>query len=172
MRHKGHIRQRSKNSFEIRYDIGTDPLSGKRKTVTTTFKGDRREAQKELYRLLRTIGTSEHIEPTKITVGQFLNQWLEIIRSQISPKTHERYEQIVCGFLIPTFGNCSLAKLTTSAIQEKYNDWETSGRRDGKEGGLSPRTRLHIHRIFSSALKYAVQLPLIMRNPADLTPGK
>jgi integrase len=32
---------------------------------------------------------------------------------------------------------------------------------------LSPRTRLHIHRIFSSALKHAVKLPLIVRNPAD-----
>lgn len=44
---------------------------------------------------------------------------------------------------------------------------ESSGRRDGKEGGLSPRSRLHIHRILKSALKAAVQLQLLARNPAD-----
>jgi len=45
--------------------------------------------------------------------------------------------------------------------------WSTGGRRDGKEGGLSPRTRRHIHRILSSALARAVVQQLIARNPAD-----
>jgi integrase len=45
--------------------------------------------------------------------------------------------------------------------------WAASGRRDGKDGGLSPRTRRHVHRILSSALSGAVEQQLIPRNPCD-----
>ncbi len=167
MRHKGHIRQRSDNSFEIRYDIGTDPLTGKRRTVTTTVKGDRRDAEKELYRILHNTSNGEHIVNSRLTVAEYLKQWIETVRSQINPKTHERYAEIVRNFLIPSFGHSPLPKLTPVLIQSVYNKWETSGRRDGKAGGLAPRTRLGIHRVFFSALKHAVQLQLIIRNPAE-----
>ena len=42
------------------------------------------------------------------------------------------------------------------------------GRRDGKAGGLSARTRRHIHRILRSALARAVEQQLVARNPADV----
>jgi len=167
MRHKGYIRQRSKGSFDLRYNLGTDPLTGKRKRVETTFKGTYADAQKELRKLLRNIDSGEHIEPSKITVEKFLQEWLHTIHSQISPQTYERYEQVVRNFLIPSFGKCLLAKLMPLAIQQAYNKLETSGRCDRKSGGLSPQSRLHIHRIFKSALKYALQVQLIARNPAD-----
>jgi len=51
MRRSGHIRQRSRDSFELRYGLGTDPATGKRRVVTTTVRGDRRAAEKELRRL-------------------------------------------------------------------------------------------------------------------------
>jgi integrase len=89
------------------------------------------------------------------------------MHSQVSLKTHERYDQVVNSFLIPALGNVLLMKLTPMAIQNAYNNWEIAGRRDGKEGGLAPRTRLHIHRVLKSALKQAAQLQLMGRNPAD-----
>ena len=33
-RQKGHIRERSRGSWELRYSLGTDPATGKRRTVT------------------------------------------------------------------------------------------------------------------------------------------
>jgi integrase len=167
MRPTGSVRQRADKSFEIRYSLATDPLTGQRKRIYKTFHGTYEDAKKELRRLLRTVDTSEHVEPTKIKVGEFLTQWLETMRSQISPKTHERYTDIVNLFLIPTFGNSLLNKLMPSAIQNAYNKWENSGRRDSKKGGFAPRTRLHFHRVLKAALKHAVQLQLITRNPAD-----
>ena len=166
MRHSGHIRQRSPGTFEIRYNLGNDPLTGKRKVATSTFKGTYDEAKGELYRLLKAARENGCVEPTKVKIKEFLEQWIETIRSQVSLKTHERYTEIVSYFLVPTFGNCQLTKLTPALIQTAYNKWEASGRRDGREGGLAPRTRLHIHRIFSSALKHAAELQLIVRNPA------
>ena len=36
---KGHIRQRGKNSFELKFDAGRDPATGKRKIQYPASKG-------------------------------------------------------------------------------------------------------------------------------------
>jgi hypothetical protein len=53
MTSNGHIRQRSPGSFELRYSLGTDAATGRRKIATATFRGTRKEAELELRRLLR-----------------------------------------------------------------------------------------------------------------------
>jgi integrase len=167
MRPTGHIRQRSAGSFEIRYSLGTDPATGKRRMATTTVKGNRRAAEKELRRLLRTLDTGEHVDPTRMSVREWLLQWLDTVRREVSPKSFERYQEIVSNFLVPALGNLPLVKIAPSHIQVAYNRWATGGRLDGKDGGLSPRTRRHIHRILRSALARAVEQQLLARNPAD-----
>jgi hypothetical protein len=49
---QGHIRQRGPQSWELKFDLGHDPASGKRLSRYVTFKGTKREAQAELNRLL------------------------------------------------------------------------------------------------------------------------
>jgi len=167
MRPTGHIRRRSAGSWELRYSLGADPATGKRRIVTTTVRGDRKVAERELRRLLRTVDTGEHVDPTRLTVRDWLAHWLETIREEVSPKSHERYTEIVKNSLMPALGNLPLAKLAPSHIQDAYSTWATGGRRDGKDGGLSPRTRRHIHRILRSALARAVEQQVLVRNPAD-----
>jgi integrase len=87
-----------------------------------------------------------------VTVAEWLDTWLKAITEEVAPKTHERYAEIVNHFLVPGLGNLQLGKLAPAHLQMAYSKWVTSGRRDGKLGGLSPRTRRHIHRILSSAL--------------------
>ena len=101
MRHSGHIRRRSSGSYELRYSLGTDPATGKRKTVTTTFQGTHKGAEKELRRLQHTIDTGEHVDPARTTVRDWLKTWLTTVRAEVSPKTHERYAQIVDHSLAP-----------------------------------------------------------------------
>src|SRR5262249_52486969 len=167
MRPTGHIRQRSAGSFEIRYSLGTDPATGNRRMVTTTVKGNHRAAEKELRRLLRTLDTGEHVDPTRMTIREWLATWLAAVREEVSPKTHERYSEIVNNFLVPELGALPIAKLSAAHIQAAYTKWATEGRRDGKRGGLSPRTRRHIHRIFNCALARAVEQQVLTRNPCD-----
>jgi integrase len=165
---KGHIRRRSLGSWELRYDFGTDPATGRRRVATSTVRGDRKDAEKELRRLLRTLDTGEHVDPTRLSVKQWLEQWLETVRTEVAPKTHERYGEIVRNFLIPALGNFALTKLVPSHIQKAYNEWAIGGRLDGKSGGLAPQTRRHIHRILRTALARAVEQQLLARNPADV----
>src|SRR6266567_9085131 len=100
-RPKGHIRQRSPGAWEVRYSLGTDPATGRRRIVTTTVSGDRKAAERELRRLLRTLDTGEHVDPTRLTVRAWLTHWLDTVRQEVSPKSHERYTEIVTNFLIP-----------------------------------------------------------------------
>jgi len=163
----GHIRQRSPGSWELRYSLGADAATGKRKIATTTVRGSRKDAEKELRRLLRSLDTGEHVDPNRITVREWLSTWLDAVRLEVAPKTHERYGEIANHFLAPALGNLQLAKLAPIHIQKAYSKWADGGRRDGKEGGLSPLTRRHIHRILSATLVRAVEQQLIGRNPCD-----
>jgi Phage integrase, N-terminal SAM-like domain len=129
-RHNGHIRERSPGSWEIRYNLGTDPATGKRRIATATVHGDRKAAETELRRLLRARDTGEHVEPNRLTVRDWLTAWLGAIREEVSPKTHERYGEIVTNFLVPELGNLPITKLTPVHISTAYSRWATEGRRD------------------------------------------
>ena len=163
MRPRGHIQQRSPGSFRLRYTLGKDSITGKRRTATTTVRGTRKDAERELTRLLRTADTGEHVDPSRMTVGQWLELWLNTIRSEVSSKTYESYAEIVRCYLKPAFGSTRLDKLTPSQIQRVYNSW---ARQDGKP--LSPLTRRYIHVILKSSLARAVEQQLLARNPADV----
>jgi integrase len=168
LRRHGHVRQRSPGTWEVRYTLGTEPGTGNRRTFTTTVKGDRKDAEKELRRLLRMFDTGEHVDPTRMTVRQWLEFWLSAVREEVSPKSHERYGEIVRNFLVPELGAVAITKLAPMHIQAAYSKWAVEGRRDGKSGGLAPRTRRHIHRILKSALARAVEQQVLARNPADV----
>jgi len=157
MRPRGTITSRSAGSYRIRYSLGRDPVSGRRRFGTATIRGTRRQAEKELVRLLRSVDTGEHVDPTRITAGDWLKLWINTTKAEVSPKTHERYAEIVRCYLLPAIGGIQLQRLTPADIQRGYNEWD----RDP-----SPRTRRHIHRILKSALARAVEQQALMRNPA------
>src|SRR6516162_10550315 len=117
--------------------------------------------RKKLRWLLRAIDTGQHVDPNRISVRAWLETWLGAIHQQVAPRTAERYAELVDGFLVPAIGSLQLSKLAPVHIQGAHNAWATGGRRDGKHGGLSPRTRRHIHRILSAALARAVEQQLL-----------
>ena len=166
-RRHGHVRQRSAGTWEIRYTLGSEAGTGKRRTITATVKGERKDAEKELRRLLHTRDTGEHVDPSRMTVNDWLTLWLTTVRNEVSPKSHERYAELVRCHLVPELGTHRLANLKPVDIQTAYNKWAVGGRRDGKAGGLSPQTRRHIHRVLKSALSRAVKQLMLGRNPAE-----
>jgi integrase len=93
-----------------------------------------------------------------MTVGDWLALWIDSTRAEVSPKTHERYAEIVRCYLAPALGGIRLQRLTPSDIQKGYNGFTRTP---------SPRTRRHIHRILKSALARAVEQQALPRNPAD-----
>jgi integrase len=163
---KGHIRERSPGHWAIVLSL-TDPATGKRKLKWHSFKGTKRAAQLECSRLVTEMQDGSYIQPSKVTVSQFFDRWLKHIEPNVSPRTHERYQQIATKNIAPLLGAKTLSKLQPIDISEAYSKALRSGRRDG-QGGLSPRTVHHMHRVLYSALKQAERWKLIVRNPAAL----
>lgn len=164
---KGSIRQRSKGSWEVCLDVGRDSTTSKRLRHFESVKGTKKDAQKRLHELLHTLEQGAYVKPSRLTVAQFLDEWLrDYVRTNTAPRTAERYEEIVRVHLIPALGSLPLSALQPQHIQRYYAEALASGRRDGK-GGLSPRTVHHHHRVLYGALRHAVKHGIIVRNPAE-----
>ena len=163
---KGHIKKRSKKSWSIVLYLGRDE-SGKRKQKWHTVQGTKKDAEAELARLINEVNTGDYVEPSKMLVREYLDRWLKDYAGQAaSPKTLERYHQIIDGNIKPALGGYTLPKLKPLHIQSFYTEARTTGRKDGK-GGLSAQTVLHFHRILHRALGQAVKWQLLVRNPVD-----
>ena len=162
---KGHIRRRGKRSWALVLDIGLDS-DGKRRQKWHSVQGTKREAERELTRLLHDLNTGGYVEPSNLTVRDYLDKWLkDCARPTVAPKTFERYAEIVGLHLIPALGHHPLSKLHPLHIQAHYSEALMNGRRKGI-GGLSPQTVLHHHRVLHKALQQAVRWQLLARNPA------
>jgi integrase len=168
---KGHIRERSPGHWAIVIDLGRDPETGERRRRWHSFVGTKRRAQDEAARLITELKAGTAVEPTKLTVAAFLERWLEHTKSQVAPRSIERYGEIAHEYLIPALGNVQLSKLQPLIISSAY-DKIRSNRTKGR-GDLSAQTILHCHRVLSAALRQAVRWRLLPYNPAaDVKPPK
>ena len=162
---KGHIRERSPGRWAIVIDLH-DPETGRRKRKWHSFKGTKREAQVESSRLISAISGGAYIEPAKITVAQFLDRWLEHIKPLVSPRTHERYGEIVRKNINPLLGAVILTKLRPMQISQAYAKALSGGRRDGR-GGLAASTVRYLHVILKASMRQAVRWQMLASNPVD-----
>lgn len=160
----GHIRRRGDASWELKFDIDPDPATGKRRSRYHSFKGTKREAQIELAKLVAANAKGEYVDPTRLTVGAFLDRWDRDYASvNVTPKTLERYRQLVRLQIKPTLGAAKLQKLKAVNLTELYSRLL---RGDGCRR-YAPRTVGHVHRLLHQALHMAVTWTLIPSNPAD-----
>lgn len=166
---KGHIRERSPGHWAIVIEM-RDPETGRRKRKWHSFSGNKRQAQIECARVISEVRAGSYVEPSKTTLVQFLERWLDDVRTRVTLKTHERYEQICRKNISPLLGAVLLAKLKPEQISEAYAKALTTGRRKG-QGGLSPRTVRQMHAILKSALAQAVKWEILVRNPAAAVRG-
>lgn len=166
MRPRGYVRQQSAATWRITAPAGTDPATGKPLRVQRTVRGSKKDAQKALTKLLADIDRGVVVvDPTNLTVEQFMHQWIDHMRHRIRPTTFDRYEGVTRNHIIPSLGKTKLAKLKPMQIQAFEARLLESGRIKGP-GGLSAQTVLHIHRVFSEALGQAVRWQLLAVNPA------
>jgi integrase len=173
---KGHIVKRSKGTYSLVVELGEHPETGKRQQKWITFKpdpkdpkrGPKRQAEDELHKQIALVNTGDFIEPDKVTVAEFFEQWLTVVAEQkVGRKTLDRYKSIITNHITPALGRLPLQKLTALHIETHYARLAKAGRKDGREGGLSAQTILHHHRLISEAMDKAVTWKLRTHNPAD-----
>jgi integrase len=167
---QGHIRQRGERSWELKFDLGRDPLTGKRLSRYVTFQGTKREAQAELNRLLNQRNEGTYVDPTKMSVAEYLEHWFAVdIQRRVSTKSAARYHGIVSHQLIPRLRHIPLRKLSAVHIEACEADLQQRGYVKGSKVGqaLTARTVLYVHRTLSQALAHAVKTGVLFKNPAQ-----
>jgi integrase len=153
----GHIRRRGKQSWGLKFDLGRDPVTGKRETRYHNFKGTKREAQAELTRLTAEAPRGTYVEATTETVGGFLDRWSrDWAATNVSPKTLERYNELIRNQIHPHIGNRTIQKLRPVDLTELY----AKLLRDR----LAPRTVGHVHRLLHRAFSFAMTWDVVQKN--------
>lgn len=149
-------------------DIGVDPSTGKRKQARRRGFATKREAQDELTRLLSSVAEQTFVAPQRQTVGEFFEEWLATIEGSRQPSTWESYARNLRLHVVPAIGRLQLQQLDPGHLNRLYGDLRRGGRKDGKGGGLSPRTIRYVHTIIGAAMRDAVRWQRIVRSPAEL----
>ncbi|WP_245237010.1 tyrosine-type recombinase/integrase [Streptomyces iakyrus] len=124
---KGQIRYR----FVV--DIGIDPTTGKRKQLTRTF-GTLKEAKAEYARITNRHQEGTLAPPNKLTVNEWLDQWLAMKADDLEETTIYNY-RITLDRVRGKLGNIRLQELTEEDV-EGWMHWALKhGRvRGGKAG--------------------------------------
>lgn len=170
----GHIRRRGERSWELKFDLGIDLLTGKRLTKYRAFKGTKQETKAELIRLLDLGRRGDYLDPSKTTLGEFLDRWeRDWAAINVGGKTLDRYKEMIRLHVRPHIGAVPIQKLQPVHLAEVYAKLLREGRIKSRGenysgAGLSPRTVGHVHRVIHKALRIAVEWGVIQRNAAEV----
>lgn len=155
-RGEGSICKRKDGTWQCQVTVGRDD-SGK--FVRKTLYGSTREiVRTRMHEILMKVQTKSYIEPSKITLGQWLDTWLNVyMKNALRQTTWNSYEVQVRVNIKPVLGGVKLIDLTTTHLQRLYNF---------KLETISPRSVRYIHQVINGALEQAIKEKIIESNPA------
>jgi integrase len=154
----GTMRERSPGHWELRAFIGPDPVSGKPRQATRSFKGTEHAASKALATLVAEVAAGK-FHRTSVTVSQLLDKWLEMAESSQRPRTLYENRRKIDVRIKPVLGHIRLDKLEPDTLDAVYRQWLGEG--------LSAATVHKYHSILSAACRQAVKWGWIDRAPTE-----
>lgn len=162
--------------WEAKVIIGRNTKDGT--PLRKSFSG---KSQEEVVRKMQeaslAVKNQEYFEPSKATVAEWIELWLNEYCGHIKYQTLKHYRSECQTHIIPAIGGTQLSKLNASQIQSFYNKLAKTGktskkknRKTGKweytHSPLSPKTIKNIHTILSKCLNTAIELEYMKSNPA------
>ena len=163
----GHIRRRGTRSWELKFDLGRDPVTAKRQIRYHSLKGTKKEAEIELARLIAQNAAGEGIDPSKETIAEFAQRWdRDWLSLNVSPELLERYRQILRLYVIPYLGGMRSQKLRAVHLSELYAKLLRSGGNEGRP--LAAATVGYAHRVLHRMLGHAATWGVVTTNVAGL----
>jgi integrase len=154
--------KKGESSWRIVLSLGKGP-DGKYRQKWITFHGTRRQADAKLRELTGEVDRGEFVEPSKLTLGEYLDEWLDkaIKPPRRAQSTYTSYESIIRLHVKPALGHLPLQAVTPLHIERYYADLTTS-----------PGTKCIHHAVLSHAFKSAVHAGYVRTNVASRTTNK
>jgi integrase len=133
-------------------------VTGKRKRKWVTVKGKREAAQTKLTELLRSMDTNAYVDTSKLTVGEWLEEWFATAQTTMRPATISRYRSILDSRLLKApLASLLLQKLRPFDIETYYKG----------QKAVSNATLALDHAILHRALRKALKNKLVVTNAAS-----
>jgi integrase len=134
-------------------------LGGKRRVV---YGKTRKEAATKLAGLQQTVSAGRLVEATRLTLSDYLADWLETSRPNLRPSTHASYTDLARVHVAPVLGSLRLQSVRPLHLARLYADRQRQG--------YSNRRVQMVHRLLHKALGDAVRWQMLDHNPAaDVT---
>ncbi|ACZ42474.1 integrase family protein [Thermobaculum terrenum ATCC BAA-798] len=117
----------------------------------------RREAQKQLRELLEAAAEHRLVPPNKLTLEQYLAEWLEVRSRELRVSTRVNYQRLIEQHICPALGGRRLQALAALELSR----WLAG------LGERLPRRAQEAYALLHKALADAVRLGLLATNPLD-----
>lgn len=165
----GLVKRGSTWSYVVRV---ADPATGKTKPVWKGGFATKSDARRARDRARTQDHDGAFIEPTRLTLGQFLvDRWLPARELDVRATTLLSYRLHVDRYIVPRLGGVKLQALRADQINALYAALLADGGEPRKgqteRRPLAPRTVLKTHTVLRRSLSDAVRWGLIVRNPVE-----
>jgi integrase len=153
------MRERALGVWELIVESGRDPVTGKRRQVSRTFRGNLRDAKKARAALLVEVGKGRHTGSRATLDGLFAEWIIKLRRKGRSPNTVHGYELVYKRNIQPTLGRVEVTKVTTNQLTDLYGAHQRRG--------LAARSVYQVHACLSSMFTQACRWGWRDSNPAQ-----
>lgn len=133
-----------------------DPVTGERNRLVIGTYRLKKEAEKAERDALTMKERGTSIDPSKVTVGEVLDDWLRTKRAEVRAQTAAGYEITIRKHISPALGSIPVQKLSAARLQKQYNDW--------RDAGVGVRTIRNCHMRMSQALDQAMRHNIVATN--------
>lgn len=168
--------------WEARVTVGRDPGTGKQIQKSYTGK-TQKEVREKMQAAAVDVNNRTYTEPSKLTVAQWLDMWLNGLYSQ-KPGTVRHYKAQIETHIKPNIGALRLQELKKADFDRLYKKLLTDGketrRRDKKTGAvsvtrepLSAKSVRNVHVVLKAAIGAAIDNDILQIDPMRaVTPPK
>jgi integrase len=152
------IRKDGKPAYLVRI-AAKDPLTGKRQNKTIGTYRTLKAAEKAEREALIAQERGTLVDPSKVSIGELLADWLKAKTANVSPNSRADYEIAIRRHVGPALGVEIAQQLTPARVQAQYGAWQ--------DAGMSPRMVHRCHLVLSQTLARAVRLGILSRNVCE-----
>lgn len=148
----GSIRKRKDGTYEGRY-TGAD---GEQHSV---YAKTSKACGEALRAATHSVDAGTWLEPSTLSVAQWLDTWLSDYQGHTTPRTVEVYRGLVDRYIVPVIGVVRLNTLSSIHVRKVISEMQKKGR--------AVSTIRSAHGVISAACNAAIEANLLKANPAE-----
>jgi integrase len=153
----GTLREKYPGIWEVRFDAGNDPVTGRRRQLSRSVRGSKREAQKVLNALVAESEAGKQVG-TSATYRHLCERWLTINKKNLGQTTMRTYRSLLENHVFPALGDRQVSSIQSVDLDNLYEGLS-------ERMGLSASTVRQIHAIIRRSMRQAVLWGWIATNP-------